>query len=221
VSSIVRVEGAIAVSKWASCCLVDQAVRQLGPGRRSGQPNDSRQIGYRRASYGYGMPPNELAAVYDLHAAALFHFLRGLGLNEAETRDVLQEVFYKLAQPNKVLDGAKDPRAFLIRMARNLAVDGVRRRETRTRYHHLATETGIFQAFQYPDEEAFRLAVEKALTELPEDQRMVIHLKLWQGMTFDAVACALDIPLHTAASRYRYGLDKLRVLLRPLYSEIQ
>ncbi len=40
-------------------------------------------------------------------------------------------------------------------------------------------------------------------------------------MTFDAIADALDIPLNTAASRYRYGLDKLRTRLRPLYDEIR
>ena len=42
-----------------------------------------------------------------------------------------------------------------------------------------------------------------------------------KGLTFDAIATALDIPQNTAASRYRYGLDKLRALLRPPYEEIK
>ena len=50
---------------------------------------------------------------------------------------------------------------------------------------------------------------------------MVVHLKLWEGLTFEQIAIALDIPLNTAASRYRYGLDKLRARLRPLYDEIK
>jgi RNA polymerase sigma-70 factor (ECF subfamily) len=49
----------------------------------------------------------------------------------------------------------------------------------------------------------------------------VVHLKLWDGLTFEQIAVALDIPLNTAASRYRYGLDKLRERLRPLYEEIK
>jgi RNA polymerase sigma-70 factor (ECF subfamily) len=49
----------------------------------------------------------------------------------------------------------------------------------------------------------------------------VVHLKLWEELTFEEIAAALEIPPNTAASRYRYGLDKLRERLRPLYEEIQ
>ena len=59
-----------------------------------------------------------------------------------------------------------------------------------------------------------------ALGNLPADQRAVVHLKLWEGMTFEQIAGLLEIPPNTAASRYRYGLDKMRELLRPLYDEI-
>jgi len=56
---------------------------------------------------------------------------------------------------------------------------------------------------------------------LPEDQRAVVHLKLWENLTFEQIATTLEISPNTAASRYRYGLDKLRALLRPLYDEIK
>ena len=46
------------------------------------------------------------------------------------------------------------------------------------------------------------------------------NLKLWEHQTFDAIAETLGVSLNTAASRYRYGLDKLRQRLRPLYDEI-
>ena len=49
----------------------------------------------------------------------------------------------------------------------------------------------------------------------------MIHLKLWEQFTFEEIATSLEIPTNTAASRYRYGIDKLRTLLRPLYNEIQ
>ena len=71
-----------------------------------------------------------------------------------------------------------------------------------------------------PDEQTFRTAPAGALAELPAEQRAVVHLKLWEGLTFEQIADALDIPLNTAASRYRYGLNKLRERLRPLYDEI-
>jgi RNA polymerase sigma-70 factor (ECF subfamily) len=59
------------------------------------------------------------------------------------------------------------------------------------------------------------------LASLPAEQRAVVHLKLWEGLTFEEIAVALEIPLNTAASRYRYGVDKLRQHLRPLYEEMK
>ena len=61
----------------------------------------------------------------------------------------------------------------------------------------------------------------QALAELPADQRAVVHLKLWAGLTFDEIAGTLGIPPNTAASRYRYGIDKLRTRLRPIYKELR
>ncbi len=79
----------------------------------------------------------------------------------------------------------------------------------------------IFAPASEPDEAAFREALSAALGDLPADQRTVVHLKLWEGLTFEQIAELLGIPLNTAASRYRYGLDKLRERLRPLYDEIR
>jgi len=56
---------------------------------------------------------------------------------------------------------------------------------------------------------------------LPPEQRAVVHLKLWEEMTFEQIAATLDIPANTAASRYRYAIDKLRHRLRPLYEEMR
>jgi RNA polymerase sigma-70 factor (ECF subfamily) len=117
----------------------------------------------------------------------------------------------------------REERAFLLRLVHNVSIDRVRRRETRERsYERLARETtSLFALAPDPDEQAFRDALSKALSELPAEQRAVVHLKLWEGLTFEAIAEALGIPLYTAASRYRYGLDKLRQRLRPLYEEIK
>jgi RNA polymerase sigma-70 factor (ECF subfamily) len=48
----------------------------------------------------------------------------------------------------------------------------------------------------------------------------VVHLKLWEGLTFEEIAAALETSANTAASRYRYGIDKMRARLRPFYDEI-
>ena len=165
----------------------------------------------------------QLQRIYDEHAQALFAFLLNFTRDEDDTRDVLQEVFIKLSRQPELLRGVRDERAFLIRLAHNTAVDLMRRRGTRDKYHEQfgGERVSVFAPAEEPDEEGFRQSLAAALGELPEEQRAVVHLKLWEGLTFEQIAKALEIPLNTAASRYRYGLDKLRERLRPIYEEIK
>jgi len=165
----------------------------------------------------------EIERLYDAHAAALFAFLLNLTRAEADTRDLLQEIFVKLARDATLLAGVREERAFLIRLAHNAAIDLMRRRGTRerTKENFAAEIISPFAPTRDPDEKVFRDELADALGELPAEQRAVVHLKLWAGLTFEEIAAALDIPPNTAASRYRYGLDKLRGRLRPLYEEIK
>jgi RNA polymerase sigma-70 factor (ECF subfamily) len=169
------------------------------------------------------MSSAELERLYDTHADALFAFLLNLTRSEADTRDALQEFFCRLAAKPDLLRDVRDERGFLLRLAHNQAIDQMRRRDTRSRAHDaLAAETvELFARTADPDETDFRRELADALGELPADQRAVVHLKLWSGLTFERIAEVLEVPLNTAASRYRYGLDKLRARLRPLYDEIR
>jgi RNA polymerase sigma-70 factor (ECF subfamily) len=167
--------------------------------------------------------PDPLARLYDDHAQPLFAFLLNFTRNEDDTREVLQEIFVKLARQPDLLRAAHNERAFLIRLAHNAAIDLMRRRSSRARRDDEFSVESV-QAFAStcdPDEAAFRAGLTAALAELPPDQRAVVHLKLWEGLTFEEIAEALEIPPNTAASRFRYGLDKLRERLRPLYEEIK
>jgi RNA polymerase sigma-70 factor (ECF subfamily) len=56
-------------------------------------------------------------------------------------------------------------------------------------------------------------AAMRRLRSLPAEQREVIVLKIWHGYTFEAIGQLLDISANTAAGRYRYGLQKLRLTL--------
>jgi RNA polymerase sigma-70 factor, ECF subfamily len=166
---------------------------------------------------------NDIERLYDEHAQPLFAFLLNFTRDEADTRDLLQEIFVKLARESKLLTGIREERAFLIRLAHNAAIDLMRRRGTRdkTKENFAAENISPFAPTSDPDEKVFREELSIALGELPEEQRAVVHLKLWDGLTFEAIAAALEIPPNTAASRYRYALDKLRGRLRPLYEEMK
>ena len=165
----------------------------------------------------------ELQRLYDEHAQALFAFLLNVTRDENDTRDVLQELFIKLARNPGLISGVRDLRSFLLRLAHNLAIDLARRHGARGKYHEQfgVERVSVFAPGDHPDEYAFREALSAALGNLPQEQRAVVHLKLWENLTFDQIAQTLEIPANTAASRYRYGIDKLRARLRPLYDEIK
>ena len=169
------------------------------------------------------MSPPDLERLYDTHAQAVFAFLLTITRSEADTRDALQELFLKLGRLELDPTALRDERAYLLRLAHHQAVDALRRRETRHRLETAAAESRIelFASAPDPDTAAFRTELSTALAALPPEQRSVVHLKLWEGRSFLDIAAILQIPANTAASRYRYGLEKLRERLQPLYDEIR
>lgn len=169
------------------------------------------------------MMPGELEHLYDSHGQALFAFVLNLARDEGDADDITQELFRRLAARPNPLEGVRQERAYLLRLAHNLTVDFIRRRAARGRSADALRDepVEIFAPADNPDEQAFRSELNEALSELPPDQRAVVHLKLWEELTFEEIAETLGISPNTAASRYRYGLDKLRARLRPLYDEIR
>src|SRR5476649_2277610 len=111
----------------------------------------------------------DIERLYDEHAQPLFAFLLNFTRDEADTRDLLQEIFVKLAREPKLLDGVREKRAFLIRLAHNAAFDLIRRRGTRerTKENFAAESISLFAPSNDPDEKVFREELAVALGELP------------------------------------------------------
>jgi RNA polymerase sigma-70 factor (ECF subfamily) len=167
--------------------------------------------------------PDPLEILYQEHAPALYRFLIRLTGNEAEVKDVLQEIFIRLAKSPGILDEVQSPRAYLFRMVHRLAIDRMRRDQTRMLYSEQARQECEIH-FSPPavdhDEAWRREMLGNSLSALPCEQKAVVLLKIWEGLTFAQIAEALDISADTAASRYRYALDKLRGALRPLHRDL-
>lgn len=163
----------------------------------------------------------ELERLYDAHASGLFHYLVTFTKTEADARDLLQDLFIKLARLDE-LSGLQNENAFVFRLAHNTAIDWMRRRKVRwDSEERLVKELeGGTQAAPDPDAGVLARHFATAMQSLPAEQRTIAQLKLWGGLTFEEIAQAQNIPLNTAASRYRYALDKLRALLRPIYEEL-
>jgi RNA polymerase sigma-70 factor (ECF subfamily) len=60
---------------------------------------------------------------------------------------------------------------------------------------------------------AERLALEAALRRLAPEQREIVHLHVYEGLTFKEAAAATGESINTVAARYRYALEKLRKVL--------
>src|SRR5438552_18750032 len=140
--------------------------------------------------------PDFLARLYDDHAQALFAFLLNLTRDETDAKDLLQDLFVKLAKQHGSLEGVRDERAFLIRLVHNLAIDLMRRRGARERNHErLAAETAsLFAPAANPANRKFRQALPEALAELPIDRGPAVHRRLGKGRRFGAIAEARDFP---------------------------
>ena len=125
----------------------------------------------------------------------------------AAAADVVQIVFTALLRRPSAPEF--DER-YLRRAVRNECFTALRHR----RRDVLAAAAPILEAVEgRTDRHDERLAVEQALRELPPEQREVVHLKVFEGMTFQEIASLTDASINPVASRYRYALDKLRVHL--------
>lgn len=129
----------------------------------------------------------------------------------ADAEDVVQEAFVRYWRNQRRLGG--DPKALLFTSVRRAAFDLARRDQRRANREERAVagldETeSLFEPL--PEADDRRRAIEAALRRLSAEQREVLMLKIWGELTFEEIAQQLDIPLNTAASRYRYALGALR-----------
>ena len=152
--------------------------------------------------------PDEWTTWLDRHGPALVLLARQRVASRADAEDVVQEAFVRFWRSRR---RAADPLAFLYTCVRRCALDWQRTRGRRSRREQAAARPEADPCFDGPAEQAERrAAVECLLRDLPEDQREVVVMKVWGGLSIPQIADSLRIPVNTAASRYRYALDKLR-----------
>jgi RNA polymerase sigma factor (sigma-70 family) len=140
------------------------------------------------------------------------HLLHDVPLAE----DVVQDVFVTFVRAVPTLRLTGSLRGYLATCTANRARDALRRR-ARRRETNLADAGTVGGADCDPLETAARTeeleAVQKALAELPYDQRETVVLRHQGQMKFREIAAVQNVTLKTVQSRYRYGMDRLRALL--------
>jgi RNA polymerase sigma-70 factor (ECF subfamily) len=139
--------------------------------------------------------------LYEQHGRGLLAYACSFVTSIAAAEDVLHQVFERLLRGDLSISGG--PVAYVYRAVRNTSLNMIR-----DRAGDVDLEEGWLDGPAGMEHTAVEL--QSALRELPEAQREVILLHIWGQMTFEEVGDALGIAPNTAASRYRYGLSKLR-----------
>jgi RNA polymerase sigma-70 factor (ECF subfamily) len=151
-----------------------------------------------------------LEEVYDAHVGWMYRHALMVLCDHAAAEDVVQQVFVKLARVNLGLVG--DVPAYLRRVVRGECFRLLKREQ---RQRELAMARPLLEAVQpvSPEEKEQGQQLEQALWRLPVEQREVMYLKVYEDLTFAQIGEVVGVSMNTAASRYRYAIQKLQSLL--------
>ena len=164
------------------------------------------------------MTSAELAEWFDAMAAGLVLYARQWARPDAAgsgAEDAVQDAFVKLASQEKT---PANVRAWLLLTVKHLALDAAkvsRRRAARDR------QAGEARVRMFEDLRAYGAGAagadpldaseaQRALEQLPAQEREAITLRLWNGATFEEIAAVMGLPLSTVYHNYRSGLATLR-----------
>jgi RNA polymerase sigma-70 factor (ECF subfamily) len=152
-----------------------------------------------------------LGEIYDRHAAALFRHAFALTRQTADAEDLVQTAFVKLATTGALLLGVRRPVSYLHRILRATWIDSARHRAA-GREEPIAGDVAETMS---ADADA-AIDVRHALATLPETQREVVVLHLFNGFSFRDIGDITRVSTYTAASRYRLAIGRLREVLGEL-----
>jgi RNA polymerase sigma-70 factor (ECF subfamily) len=167
-----------------------------------------------------------LVELIELATPWLLGLTLGMLRDQDEAEEVVGDVF-RIAwdRVGALGDEQEQLMPWLLRIARNRAIDRLRRQgRWRRKAARLEAygETGpSAEPFREPNEAAHpgwhvHDSVHNALGALPDEQRAVVQLAYFGGLTHSEIARQLGLPMGTVKTRLRLALDKLRVALAPI-----
>lgn len=170
-------------------------------------------------------------AFYELvrrHRGPLVNFLFRHVWDRHKAEDMAQEVFTRLFEHREQYRPQGKFKTYLYRIATNLWIDSCRRAGRRPQMLSLDQPAGgedeggsfadmVVDPYRTPqtamDRSELMGAIKQAISALPEEQQLVFNLSESQGLKYNEIATALDIPLGTVKSRMHLAVKKLKGLL--------
>jgi RNA polymerase sigma-70 factor (ECF subfamily) len=187
----------------------------------STRPNDARTAGWSEASTDRWLELfRELAEgrvvalepLYDLAAERLYGLAAWHTGSGDDARDVVHEVFIKVAEQRDRLLKVRDPKAWLLTVTHRLAVD--HRRKRRRRKAEPLEHFPFLEAVEDdPGRQTDAERMSRLVAGLPPAQRDAVYLRHFADCSFAEIGRIVGAPTFTAASRYRLGIRKLRQVI--------
>lgn len=142
-------------------------------------------------------------ALYNETKNLLFTIIFRITQNRELSEDILQDLFLRLYLSPP--ESAVNPRAYLCRMAHNIAVDSIRKQKPHAEWEQVEKILS-YQTEDVPQ----RLDIEDAIQSLPERERQIVTLHINGELKFREIATILETPLGTILWAYQKAINKLR-----------
>lgn len=164
-----------------------------------------------------------LEQLYARYARIAYGLALKILANAEHAEDVVQEAFWRVWNRAATFQAGSGQFApWLFGIVRNLCIDELRRRQSRPTAVHGGPDDQILLAIPdtQPDLDALsweaerRRLISSALSELPPDQRQVIELAYFGGLSQREIADRLNNPLGTVKTRVRLAMSKLKGVLQ-------
>ena len=152
-----------------------------------------------------------MAELYDRHHRVAYAIIRRVLQSPSDAEEVLQETFVRVWSRAETYDARLgSPAAWVVRIARNRAIDRLRARQTRSDVNAPAP---VADSAASERELPTAMAVRGAVAALPAAQRTLIEAAFFEGYTHQELSARFGVPLGTVKTRIRSGLLSLRVRL--------
>jgi len=165
--------------------------------------------------------PEALGALHDRHAPQLLALARRILSGAGEAEDTVQDAFLHVWNHAARYDPSRSSvSTWLVLLTRSRAIDRLRHRQVVDRVHESARRDMPAEAHASPEgtESVFirerRERVRRELDNLPPEQRQVLEMAFYQGLTQSEIAARADLPLGTVKTRTLLAMKKLRSALR-------
>jgi len=165
-----------------------------------------------------------LAYLFERYRTILFSVIVRIVFSREEAEDVLQEVFLQVWHKARDYDESRGkPFTWLVTLARSRAIDRLRSLGARARAVDEATRDAVEPVSDAELDSMYtekQERVQRALSELPEEQKRVLFMAYFEGCSQSEISDRTGVPLGTVKTRMRSGMIRLRELFGDSLKEL-